>query len=311
MFTRVFGKTSFWSYLIAFSILSSSILRHYAIMNESDPNTVNIFKISVIGILAICSLILVEWTVRRQRLFQNGSYHLLVFSLFFWILPHKKWDLWLWVAILFFWCSLIQLMSIRGNTNSREVAFNAGFWLVFAVLFQANFCYFFLVLWLILYFKGQLNYKNILLTLFPILCIALIWAMLFVLIPNFPTLKIQSFTVVEHPILWRESLIGNFNFLLVILTAILVVIDHLKGLIHSNNERKIKTYNMILILISSILIIFLNGFDNVIAWTSFLIIVAVLSNQYFESFKKKWLVDLFFIGFFGAVFKDLMLSAFN
>ena len=180
MFTRVFGKTSFWSYLIAFSILSSSFLWHYAIMSESNPNSGNIFRITVIGALAICSLILVEWTVRRQRLFQKGSYHLLVFSLFFWILPNNKWDLWLWVAILFFWCSLIQLMSIRGNTHSREVAFNAGFWLVFAVLFQVKFCYFFLLLWLILYFKGHLNYKNILLTLFPILCIALIWAMLLV-----------------------------------------------------------------------------------------------------------------------------------
>ena len=219
MFTRVFGKTSFWSYLIAFSVLIAAVFWHHEVIEEQNPSGGNNFRSSIIGILAVISLLCVEWTVRRQMLFKKGSYHLLVFALFFWILPINRYDIWLWFASLFFWFSFLQITQTDGSFNSKKAVFNAGFWLVFAVFFKVDFIYFSLTMFLILFFKGQLNYKNIFLFLLPAFCIAVLWMMLLVLIPSFPSWETTVFTPVKFSFLWSKQYADSSWFSFSILTS--------------------------------------------------------------------------------------------
>ena len=311
MFTRVFGKTSFWSYLIAFSVLIAAVFWHHEVIKEQNPSGGNNFRSSIIGILAVISLLCVEWTVRSQMLFKKGSYHLLVFALFFWILPINRWDIWLWFASLFFWFSFLQITQTDGSPNTKKAVFNAGFWLVLAIFFRLDFFYFFLTLWLILYFKGQLNYKNILLTLLPAFCIAVLWMMLLVLIPDFPSWEVALFAPTKFSFLWSNQYEDSIGFLLVFLTSIVVVFKYLKGAFHNSNKSRNNIYNMILFLISTLVIILFGGEGNVISWVSFLMVIAVLSTQYLESFSKKWPIELFFVCCMGIIFQDQILSIFN
>ena len=55
------------------------------------------------------------------------SYHLLVFALFFWILPINRWDIWLWFASLFFWFSFLQIIQMDGNFNSKKAIIRVDF----------------------------------------------------------------------------------------------------------------------------------------------------------------------------------------
>ena len=157
MFVKVFGKTSLWSYLGAITILLLAVLWHQGLINASVPFSGNIIRTSIISVLALCSLFAVDWVVRTQSLNQKSSYHLLVFALLFWVLPIYQWDIWLWIATLFFWLSFMQLLRSVGKARTLEVAFNAGFWLCFAAFFRADFSYFILIIWLMLNFKGQLK----------------------------------------------------------------------------------------------------------------------------------------------------------
>lgn len=311
MFTRVFGKTSFWSYLIAFSVLIAAVFWHHEVIKEQNPSGGNNFRSSIIGILVVISLLCVEWTVRRQMLFKKGSYHLLVFSLFFWILPINRWDIWLWFASLFFWFSFLQITQTDGSPNTKKAVFNAGFWLVLAIFFILDFFYFFLTLWLMLYFKGQLNYKNILLTLLPAFCIAVLWMMLLVLIPDFPSWEVALFAPMKFSFLSGKQYADSIGFLLIFLTSIVVVFKYLKGAFHNSNKSRNNIYNMILFLISTLVIILFGGEGNVISWVSFLMVIAVLSTQYLESFSKKWPIELFFVCCMGIIFQDQILSIFN
>ena len=311
MFTRVFGKTSFWSYLIAFSILIAAVFWHHEVIEEQNTSIGNNFRSFIIGILAVISLLCVEWTVRRQMLFKKGSYHLLVFALFFWILPINRWDIWLWFASLFFWFSFLQITQTDGSPNTKKVVFNAGFWLVLAIFFRLDFFYFFLTLWLMLYFKGQLNYKNILLTILPAFCIAVLWMMLLVLIPDFPSWEVALFAPMKFSFLWSKQYADSIGFLLVFLTSIVVVFKYLKGVFHNSYKSRNNIYNMILFLISTLVIILFGGEGNVISWISFLMVIAVLSTQYLESFSKKWPIELFFVCCIGIIFQDQILSIFN
>ena len=311
MFTRVFGKTSFWSYLIAFSVLIAAVFWHHEVVEEQNINDANTFRSIVIGILAVISLLCVEWTVRRQMLFRKGSYHLLVFALFFWILPINRWDIWLWFASLFFWFSFIQIIQMDGNFNSKKAVFNAGFWLVFAVFFKVDFIYFSLTMFLILFFKGQLNYKNIVLFFLPAFCISIIWLMLLVFIPYFPSWETPLFTPLNFSFLRSEKLADSLSFIFVLLTAIVVVLKHLKNVFHNSNKTMNNIYNMILLLVSAFVITLFGGEGNVISWVSLLMIIAVLSTQYFEFFTKKWPVELFFVCCIGIIFQDQILAIFN
>jgi len=68
---------------------------------------------------------------------------------------------------------------------------------------------------------------------------------------------------------------------------------------------------MILILVSAFVITLFGGEGNVISWVSLLMIIAVLSTQYFEFFTKKWPVELFFVCCMGIIFQDQILAIFN
>ena len=311
MFTRIFGKTTFLSYFIAFLVLIAAVFWHHNVINEQSPVDENTFKTTIIGILATISLFCVEWTVRRQKLFSKGSYHLLVFALFFWILPINRWDIWLWFASLFFWFSFLQIIQMDGSLNSKKAVFNAGFWLVFAVFFKVDFIYFSLTMFLILFLKGQLNYKNIFLFFLPAFWIFIIWLMLFILIPSFPSWDPPFFTPLKFSFLSSEEPADSLSFIFVLLTAIIVVLKHLKGVFHNSNKSKNNIYNMILLLVSALVITLFGGEGNVISWVSLLMIIAVLSTQYFEIFTQKWQVELFFVCCMGIIFQDQILAIFN
>jgi hypothetical protein len=87
---------------------------------------------------------------------------------------------------------------------------------------------------------------------------------------------------------------------------ILVVLKYFKILTYIGNKQKNSFYNIILILFSSIIIILLGGSGNVISWVSFLMVTSILSTQFFESFNRKWLIELFFLACFLIVFQKEM-----
>ncbi len=306
MFTRIFGKTTLLSYLIAFVLLFLAVYSHHKAILLNNPLEGSTFKLIISTVLSVISLLFVEWTVRRQSLFREGSYHLLLFSVFFWILPINRWDIWLWIASLLFWLSFINIIKFDNNKLSNNFVFNSGFWLVFSIFFKVDFFYFYLTIWGVLYLKGQLSFKNILITLLPVFCVSVIWLTLLTLIPNFPSLKTANLILNKFSFLWSERYSDSLGLFLVIITMILVVLKYFKILTYSGNKQKNSFYNIILILFSSIIIILLGGSGNVISWISFLMVTSILSTQFFESFNRKWLVELFFLAYFLIVFEKEM-----
>tara|TARA_B100000767_G_C19778375_1_gene544300 strand:- start:6717 stop:7652 length:936 start_codon:yes stop_codon:yes gene_type:complete len=308
MFTKIFSKTALLGYFIAFAVLLLAVYSHHKAILINNPLEGSTFKLIVAGILSVISLIFVEWTVRRQLLFQTGSYHLLLFPLFFWILPINRWDIWLWIASLLLWLSFINIIKVDDKRNSNNFIFNAGFWLVFSIFFKVDFFYFYLTIWGMLYFKGQLSFKNIFITLLPVFFISIIWATLFILIPKFPSLQTVNVLPSNFSFLWSELYSDSLGLFLVIITTILIVLKHFRMLIYSRNSQKINFYNTTLILFSSIIIILFGGSGNMISWVSFLMVTSILSTQYFKSFNRKWLVELFFFTCFLVVFQNEITS---
>ncbi|MDB4067696.1 hypothetical protein N9525_07155 [Flavobacteriaceae bacterium] len=111
--------------------------------------------------------------------------------------------------------------------------------------------------------------------------------------------------------LWGKELEDNSGFFFVLLTSMVVVFQYLKGLLRNSYKTKDNIYSMILLLVSALAITVFGGEGNLISWVSVLMIIAVLSTQYFESFTQKWPVELFFVCCLGIIFQDQILSIFN
>ena len=140
----VFKYGLIWPLLGLFVLLFLAVDSHHKAILLNNPLEGSTFKLVISTVLSVISVLFVEWTVRRQFLFREGSYHLLLFSVFFWILPINRWDLWLWIASLLLWLSFINIIKVDANTNSNNFIFNAGFWLVFSIFFKVDFFYFYL-----------------------------------------------------------------------------------------------------------------------------------------------------------------------
>ncbi len=301
MFTKIFNKTSFWSYLVVLFIFYGAVFNHYnVVLINSDENTASL---TVILVLSTISLLLVEWTVRRQLFFEKSSYHLLFFALFFWLLPIKQWDVWIWISILLFWISFSQVLKLNIKEINKKNLFNAGFWLFFAALFKVDFLYFYLFLWGILYIRGQLNFRNIFLTILPIACFLIVWYALYVSIPNFPSIGTISFTTLEAPFLWDENYSINIKLIFILLSSVIIVVGILRKMGLKNQLYKTTISCILLMLVASIIMLFFSGSENFIAWASLLICLAIFSAKFFKRLPKSF-VEIFFILCFGVILQD-------
>tara|TARA_B100000780_G_scaffold275446_1_gene242030 strand:+ start:42 stop:983 length:942 start_codon:yes stop_codon:yes gene_type:complete len=308
MFTRVFGKTSFWSYSIALILLLQAIYWHHNLIAETYPNTNLTIKSVIVAFLAIINLVLVEVILRGVLFFHKGNYHLLVFIMFFWILPITEWSIWLWFATLFFWFSVFQIFKLEINESESKGIFNAGFWMVLAILFKPDFYYFYLTLWGALYFKGRLNLKTFFLTLLPICCFFILWQALLALTTNILLIGNSGVTKADFSFLWSDRSEENTGLILILLASFVFVFKHLQGKFQGRKSYKINLKICLLILFSSIFIILLGGERNNVSWISFLMVTAILSAQYLDSVSRKWLVEVFFTLCFCIIFQEQLIS---
>ncbi|MCH1538558.1 MAG: DUF6427 family protein, partial [Flavobacteriaceae bacterium] len=145
MFTRVFKETSFWSYALAFVLLLLAVYGHHFFIEKLNPSNNLVLKSIVAGFLSLISIVLVEVTVRQALFFQRTNYHLFIFILFFAMLPISKWSIWVWISVLFFWSSVLIIMKLDENESEKKSIFNAGLWLVFAILYKTDFYFFYVI----------------------------------------------------------------------------------------------------------------------------------------------------------------------
>tara|TARA_B110000046_G_scaffold38894_1_gene42761 strand:- start:53 stop:985 length:933 start_codon:yes stop_codon:yes gene_type:complete len=310
MFTRVFGKTSFWSYLVAFLMLAGAVYWHHGIIMENDPSNGSFSKSLVILVLGILSIFCLEVSVKGAFFLQKGNYHLPVFILFFWILPIYEWNIWLWIATIFLWVSILQISRAGESAYDEKVVFNAGFWMLIASSFKVDFYYFFLSLWGVLYLKGLLNFKYIFLTLLPALCIFMIGYMCSILLPEISFIKTAIASPAEFSFLWSRDLFGSTSFILIILLLTTVTLKHFQGKYQERRNHKTSFYISIVLLFSSIIVILFGGERSGVSWISLIMVTAMLSTHYFESKSNKW-INVFFYLCLAVIFQNQIRTIFS
>ena len=197
-------------------------------------------------------------------------------------------------------------MKLDENESEKKSIFNAGLWLVFAILFKTDFYFFYVILWAVLYFKGRLNISNIFLTFLPFVSLYIIWAALSELFPNLLIIGKNGFITSSFNALMSDNTQENTGLFFILLASIIFVFKHVKEKYQARKREKLNLRVCILILFSSLSIVLFGGEENAITWIAFVMASSVLSAQFLNSIKSKLLLEGFFIFCLCIIFQDAL-----
>lgn len=155
MITSVFNKSKPINFVIVFFI---------TLLAFSVANLKSFFEAASIGVFLektgwfiICyfTILLFNFIVVKNNLTKNNHYQILLFGLFFLMLPQCSVNGNILMANIFILLGLRRLLSLRTQTNIKKKLFDTAFWFALAVL-----CYFWAVLFFILIFATLLLYTD-------------------------------------------------------------------------------------------------------------------------------------------------------
>ena len=135
------------------------------------------------GLLLLCllSIFIFDFLVSRNGLTKKNSYNIVLFVLFFAILPQTILNSQVLIANFFVVLALRRIISLRSQKDIKKKLFDASFWISIATLFYFWSSVFFLLIFAALLIYAIVDLKNYLIPLVGIATVAVIVASYFII----------------------------------------------------------------------------------------------------------------------------------
>ena len=174
MISNFFSKSKPIHYIVVSVILLLVFVLGRFKMFSTEFNMINFAEQIGLFIIALSSVFIFDFFVTRNSLTKKNSYNILLFVLYFAILPQTTLNANLLFANFFILLALRRLISLRSQKEIKKKLFDASFWIAIATLF-----YFWSALFFILIFAALLVYvmtdvKNYLIPIVGIASVAVI-----------------------------------------------------------------------------------------------------------------------------------------
>ena len=136
MITSVFSKSKPINFLIVFliTVLAFSIVKFRYF--QEPLSAVVIAKQTAIFLLVYLSVLLLNFVVNKNSLTQKNNLEILLFGLFFLIMPESLIDSNVIAANFLVLLALRRLLSLRSNKNVKQKLLDAALWIALASLFS-------------------------------------------------------------------------------------------------------------------------------------------------------------------------------
>lgn len=181
MISNFFSKAKPIHYIVvSFMLLVVFVLTRIKFFTE-DANMFVFLKQTGVFLICMFSVFVFDFFVTRNSLTKKNSYNIVLFVLFFAILPPTILNSQILVANLFILLALRRLISLRTQKDIKKKLFDASFWISIATLF-----YFWSSLFFILVFAALLIYaitdlKNYIIPFIGIATVAIITTSYFII----------------------------------------------------------------------------------------------------------------------------------
>lgn len=120
----------------------------------------SIFKLTFLLLICLLTVFTFNFVVSKNSLTKKNSYKIMVFTLFFAIIPEVMLHSKILIANLFILLALRRLISIRSGKEIKKKLFDAAFWVSIATLFFFWSCLFYLLIFGALFVYGIADIKN-------------------------------------------------------------------------------------------------------------------------------------------------------
>lgn len=155
MITSIFNKSKPINFVIVFFIMLIAFTKANLPLFKESMSITTFFGHTALFFLCCFLILTFNFIVSKNSLTQNNHYHILLFGLFFLMLPKSTIDKDILFANLFVLLGLRKVLSLRTESHSKTKLFDAAFWFAIASLF-----YFWAILFFILIFSTLILYAD-------------------------------------------------------------------------------------------------------------------------------------------------------
>ncbi|MCD2258221.1 DUF6427 family protein [Psychroserpens luteolus] len=288
MISNFFSKSKPIHYIVvSIMLLLVFVLSKFKILTN-DIDLIIFFKQTAIFLVCLMSVFVFDFLVTRNSLAKNNSYHIVLYVLFFAILPPTILNSQILVANFFILLALRRLISLRSHKAIKKKLFDASFWIAIATLFYFWSSVFFILIFAALIVYAIVDVKNYIIPLVGIATVIVITASCFIIL-EIDVFKFASnlfgFSLDFSALNSKQIIIGSTILLSFGLWALFYYIKNIRS--------QMKSYRpsfklVILIAILGIVIIALAPSKNGSEFIFLFAPLSIIMTNYLEVISEKW-----------------------
>lgn len=255
---------------------------------SGNPNALFIGKQTGLFFVSVLSVFVFDFFVSRNSLTKKNSYNILLFVLFFAVLPQTIMNSRVVFANFFVLLALRRIISLRSQKDTKKKLFDAAFWIALATVFYFWSSVFLILVFAALVIYGITDVKNYVIPIIGIATVAIILVSYFIVID----IDILQFAVNSFDYSFDFS---NLNSKQIIFGATLLLSFGLWSLFYyiKNLKSQMKSYrpSFTLVILAAILGLFIvvvapskNGSEFIFLFAPLSIII----TNYLEVITEKW-----------------------
>ena len=288
MISNFFSKSKPIHYIVVSVILLVVFILSRLKVFPENPGVIVFAEQIGLFLIALLSVFVFDFLVSRNSLTKKNSYNIILFVLFFAILPQTLLNSRLLFANFFILLALRRLISLRSQKDIKKKLFDSSFWVAVATLF-----YFWSSLFFILIFAALLVYvitdiKNYLIPIIGIATVMVIAVSYFILIDKdifSYVVGLFDYSIDYSPLNSKRIIIGATLLLSFGLWSLFYYIKNIKS--------QMKSYrpSFKLIILSAIIGLVIIGIVPSKNGSEFVFLFAPLSiimTNYVEVISEKW-----------------------
>nr|WP_321234002.1 DUF6427 family protein [uncultured Psychroserpens sp.] len=291
MISKFFSKSKPVHYIVASIILLVVfVLARFKIFT-GDVNAFVFLKQTGLFLISLFSVFVFDFFVTRNSLTKKNSYSIVLFVLFFAILPQTILNSQIIVANLFILLALRRLISLRTQKDIKKKLFDASFWIAISTLFYFWSSVFFILIFVTLITYAITDLKNYIIPLIGITTVG-IMTTCYLIITEIQILDFAKglfdYSLDYSALNSKQIIVGTTLLLSFGLWALFYYIKNIKS--------KMKTYrpSFKLIIITAILALVIVIFAPSKNGSEFIFLFAPLSiiiTNYIEVISENWFKD--------------------
>lgn len=259
---------------------------------DANPSFISISKQMGLFFVALLSVFVFDFFVSRNNLTKKNSYNIVLFVLFFSILPQAIINSEIVFANFFVLLALRRIISLRTQKDTKKKLFDAAFWIALATIFFFWSSVFLVLIFAALLIYGITDVKNYVIPLIGIATVAIILVSYLIIVD----IDILQFAERRFGFSFDFS---NLNSKQIIIGATLLLSFGLWSLFYyiKNLKSQMKSYRpsftiVILTAILSLLIVVVSPSKNGSEFIFMFAPLSIIITNYLEVVTEKWFKEI-------------------